>query len=102
MTTIEVDPDAIRTAWRTGAQQGRDELDAADTSVPDARGTAMAGLTDCLGSAADALTGAATTGRALIDELGDNVDRCLTIWQETNHHVMGQINALEPAVEDVS
>ena len=95
---IELDPEAVRLAWQAGAVQGRGELDAADGLLGPARGTGMADLAGCLGSAVEALAGAAVTGRALVDELGEAVEGCLAVWEATDHQAVGQLHALEAAL----
>jgi len=96
--TIELDPLAVRRAWLNGAAEGSIGLGAADRCLPGAEGVNMAGLTGCLVDAADALRNVAVTGRALIYELGEQMEDCLDVWEATDHQTVGQLHALEDAL----
>lgn len=96
--TIELDPDAVRQAWQTGAALGLEELDAVDGLLASARGTSMGDLAGCLASAVEAFAGVAVTGRALVTEYGLAVEGCLAVWEATDHETVGQLQLLEAAV----
>ncbi len=96
--TIELDPDAVRQAWQTGAAQGSDELDAADGLLGSAGGSDMADLAGCLASTTEVFAGVAVTGRALVAEYGQAVEGCLAVWEATEHQACGQLQVLREAL----
>jgi hypothetical protein len=91
---VEVDPEAIRSAWRAGAEEAATYL-RSSLSHASGRWTEMADLTDCLASASDLLTGVTTTGLTLLTEIHENVEACLESWDATEHSIIADFNALE-------